>query len=422
MTIRILCGLAYPAEIVALFLYCKKMFSTKTEKSITIFSLIVGSIFLWLISALEQPLLNSILFFLVSLVYIRIVCRTNWKTALFHAGGLSIMLGSAELTARLCFIRLLAGQFLNTANTNIVYPLYLYTGKLLFLLFAMAFSRYLKKTVERTQMTLRGYAELFVAPAFTLFILLMLVRISQISTVNEESGRLLALTSIGLLLQMAGSYRMYRLLEEKNEKILKDQTELQRNAYMKEYHQMLLGKQQERSILIHDIRKHLNAIRILNEAGQPSKVEDYLEELLKSDAMAPLVRSDCDLFNAILEIYAGECRQKHILFQTDIRRGAVSRISDADMIALFCNILDNAVYACENCDRAFIELNASYNPKLMRTTIAMQNSFDSNAKDSGHGYGLKSVEKTAQKYQGYMETYSSDGDTIYHTVIVLHFA
>lgn len=52
---------------------------------------------------------------------------------------------------------------------------------------------------------------------------------------------------------------------------------LQKEADLAEYYQMLLSQNENQTILIHDIKKHLHSIAVLNENKEYDKTDAYYQ-------------------------------------------------------------------------------------------------------------------------------------------------
>ena len=57
---------------------------------------------------------------------------------------------------------------------------------------------------------------------------------------------------------------------------------LQKESDSVEYYEMMLAQNENQSILIHDIKKHLQSIRLLNEKNDSDKINDYIQQLMES--------------------------------------------------------------------------------------------------------------------------------------------
>lgn len=200
-----------------------------------------------------------------------------------------------------------------------------------------------------------------------------------------------------------------------------------------EYYQLLLSQNENQSILIHDIKKHLQSISLLNEKNETDKINAYINQLMHSTDLQETSRlCDHDMLNAILSRYKRQCSSQHIAFLTDIRHGTTEFISDTDLTSLFCNLLDNAIEATSGIPEAFIELNISQREKTPFVIITIINSSRTNPLSGenntlitskpdkrNHGFGIKSIRKVVNNYHGDLQMYYENKDSTFHTIITL---
>ena len=184
---------------------------------------------------------------------------------------------------------------------------------------------------------------------------------------------------------------------------------------------------------IHDMKNHLHSIELLNEQQDHKKVSAYIRQLMQSSDLKKSSRlCDHDLLNSILCRYKHQCNNSHISFHTDIRSGTMNFMTDNDITSLFCNLLDNAMEAAEGIPDSYIEVTASKKEKVPFVVIIVINSCRKNpfAKSGGqlttnktdtltHGFGLKSIQKTIEKYSGNMQMYYNEHTLTFHTIIRL---
>lgn len=211
------------------------------------------------------------------------------------------------------------------------------------------------------------------------------------------------------------------------------QISLQKESDSAEYYEMLLSQSENQSILIHDIKKHLQSIHTLNDQKENDKVHAYIEQLLSSsDLMEVSKLCDHEMLNTILSRYKRQCLSEHITLHTDIRSGSIHFLSDTDLTSLFCNLLDNAYEAACNIPDAFIEITAGKKEKTPFTIITVVNSCRVNPFDHAngrltttksdsakHGFGVKSIQKIVDKYHGNLEMYFDEETMTFHSVIML---
>ena len=208
---------------------------------------------------------------------------------------------------------------------------------------------------------------------------------------------------------------------------------LQKESALTDYYKMLHSQSENQSILIHDIKKHLQSIELLNEEKDHEKIGFYIQQLLLSSELKECSRiCDRELLNAILARYQRTCSEQGITFHADIRKGTTDFLSDSDLTPLFCNLLENALEAIGAIENPYIEISTGkreHSPFVLLTVVnsCRINPF-SNHNESlkttktdkqNHGFGLKSIRKIVEKYGGEMQMYYHEETLTFHTVITL---
>lgn len=195
----------------------------------------------------------------------------------------------------------------------------------------------------------------------------------------------------------------------------------------------MLMQNENQNILIHDIKKHLQSIDMLNSQKENRKISAYIHPLMNSSALQEVPRlCGHEMLNAILSRYQKQCADRQIAFHADIRNDTVNFLPDADLTSLFCNLLDNAIEAADDIPDSFIELNTGRREKTPFVVITVINSSKKNpfSARSGalstnkpnkqkHGFGLKSIRKIVNKYHGDLQMYYHPGTLTFHTIITL---
>lgn len=208
---------------------------------------------------------------------------------------------------------------------------------------------------------------------------------------------------------------------------------LQKESDSIEYYEMLLSETENQNILIHDIKKHLHSIELLNERHESDKISTYIHQLMDSSDLKESVRiCDNEMLNAILCRYQKQCAVKQISFLADIRSGVLQNIYHNELTSLFCNLLDNAIESAEKIPNSFIELTVRKKENLPFVVIVVINScrctptYDNNnlpishkLDHSKHGYGIKSIKKVVKHFQGDLQMYYDDNNATFHTIITL---
>ena len=174
--------------------------------------------------------------------------------------------------------------------------------------------------------------------------------------------------------------------------------------------------------LIHDIRHYMRTIGELAKEHQDETIINILRELnIEFEMSEKTIYCQNPVINAILSEKSASAKRREIDFDAYVEPGTeLKNIADGDMITILNNLLENALAASAQTkeksvivriysdnDGAFqvIKIQNYYTGKIMRT----QNGFLSTKPEQGiHGTGLKSVEKAARKYDGYLECFTEN--------------
>lgn len=353
-------------------------------------------------------------------------------TALFHSVIATISMCLSELV--------IVGIVSNLATNYYKSDIYLknlilltLTSKPLYFLFLLI-SHGLVKTPKNQGKTNAHEIILFsIIPLVSFWVALTFSSICYYAKLPDDINHMITISSILLLLSNIIIYGIYAHSTEKNREFTELQLQLQKENDSVSYYKMLLLQNEAQNVLIHDIKKHLQAIALLNQQNDPEKIASYIDNLVSSSDLQTGIRmSDNEFFNAILCRYKHYCTEHQISFHTDIRSGTVNFIAENDLISLFCNLLDNAVESAVKQPDSLIELHVAFKSEANLTVITVINScrinpfrksdgkLPSTKKDSmRHGFGLKSMNRIIQRYHGNMELYYDEEERLFHTIITL---
>jgi sensor histidine kinase regulating citrate/malate metabolism len=259
------------------------------------------------------------------------------------------------------------------------------------------------------------------------------INIGENTTLPPSLDWMITLSAVFLLAANLLMFGINQYNQKKNMEFTEMQLLLQQESDSARYYEMLRSQNENQRILIHDIKKHLQSIEMLNEQKEHNKISAYIQQLvLSSDLKESSRLCDHNMLNSILCRYMQQCTDSHITFHVDIRSGTTDFIADNDLTSLFCNLLDNAIAAAGSIPDSFIEINTSKREKTSFVVITVINSCRKNPflrKDrqlrtdktdkNRHGFGLKSIRKAVNKYHGNMQMYYNDDTLTFHTIITL---
>lgn len=209
----------------------------------------------------------------------------------------------------------------------------------------------------------------------------------------------------------------------------------------REYTNKLVGKQseyvkyiehlnKELQIMRHDSSAHYTALHFLLNSGKYEEAVTYLgelEESVKKYSELPVVTIS-DSLNAILYKAYSDCKEKDIAFNC-IVLAQVDKIRSSDLGILMYNLLNNAIEATSLCDKRLISLELkNYHCYLqckitntVREPVIKNNPelITSKKNKELHGFGMESIHRIVEKYDGYYENWDSDGE--FNQIIYLKY-
>ncbi len=180
----------------------------------------------------------------------------------------------------------------------------------------------------------------------------------------------------------------------------------------------------------HDYHNHMQAIKALLSMGKKEELSEYLDNLEKDlDSIDIAIRTGNVGLDAILSSKVSIARKNNIEVNCTAKVPQDLKVSDVHLCAIVGNLLDNAIEACE-------KITEGTAPRFIRIYIGLFKSqlyiSVSNAtcekhrrrlselvtsKLGEHGFGLRRIDKLAEKYDGYVNRKNEPG--IFATEVML---
>lgn len=442
MAYIVVCAVTYFAEGIILYLYASSLFTPHhggLRKNIFSLSILYLILFLLMI-CFQNRSINIIAFFLANFLYLLMQYSINWFLCIFHSAVITSLMAASEIIVYVIQRKFLSNSpaIGNVISETIVFGIF---SKLLyFIAVLLVFRTCIKRPVSHPQ---DKYSTLFLifVPCASIFTMIVMLNIIDRYTLSPLINNMIVLAFILLLFANLLVFCIYQYMEEKGEKYTQLMLLLQKEEAQAEYYEMLNIQNENQRILIHDIKKHLQSIEALNEKQEYDKIRSYIRQLtISSGLQETSIVCDHRLLNAILCRYSRECQEKQIAFHADIRSGSLDFLADNHVTSLFCNLLDNAIEAAHGIPDSYIELSCSIREKTPFTVITVINSckgdpfqtndsshkalmrqnLQTNKKNkSSHGFGLKSIRRTVNYYNGDIQMYYHADSNSFHTIITL---
>jgi len=233
-----------------------------------------------------------------------------------------------------------------------------------------------------------------------------------------EFGAAVLVFCVGLTLwiELANAYRFQLTYGEYSRQME------QKLLMQKQHYEELTQKMDEISKMRHDMRHHLRAVMAYAQQERYRELMEYLQEY--ASVMTKEEKKVCYCRNmavdAVIHFYAGELKQRGILFECDMMLPANISISDTDLCKIYGNLLENAVDAVKDQSteknpyvkiftkiknkKLLIEISNTYTNEIQRKEDRFYST-----KHGGFGIGTASVTEVVQKAGGYVTFCTEDG-------------
>ena len=367
-------GLIYFIEALIIWQYGVRMFPSKYSKSTELLWSILLYTIPFALSLVENIWLNIFSFIVINFVYILVIFKTAWHIALFHSAIVTAIMGITEILCSTFFTQFTYAFFedaLLPQNLILLAMVTKLTYHLALQIIASLFS------IENKTLSFLNLESsiLILIPFVSMIVMITFASICLSTRVSTPLTLLIGTCSILLLITNIVVFAIHNYTQEKSQKYVDLQLQLQKEYDLAEYYKLLIEQQENQSILIHDIKKHLNTIHLLNEQNDSKKIALYINQIIHSSELdTHLQVSDNEVLNALLSRYMQKCKLDHIEFIVDIRKQCLQFLEINDLTSLICNLLDNAFEAASLQENSYIELHISRKENTPFTLLTLTNS------------------------------------------------
>lgn len=277
---------AYSTEALILWQYASNLFKSKYPKRNEGILLVCLYIGLFFVSFLKQSFLNTVAFLLFNFIFIALMYQLKWYTALFHSAIASIIMGMSELLVYSIMSHFTPVFFAPKSFSQSEYfrhfIILIVSSKIIYFLILYILSHLLKSKNESSMQHSRTSLFLVSIPAVSIFVMLTFFAICENTNLSAYLDWMISISAILMLSINLIIFAINIYTQNQNINYTEMQLLLQKEQYSSEYYKMLLHQSENQNILIHDIKKHLNSIALLNEQGERQKVADYIERIVHS--------------------------------------------------------------------------------------------------------------------------------------------
>lgn len=238
------------------------------------------------------------------------------------------------------------------------------------------------------------------------------------------------ITSVGLILINFFIYYLYNMLSnmflvEFENRMLRQRVQ----SYAGQMDIMLQGEEKVKA-LRHDMKYHLNELKILASQNENKAIEDYIDDMEGFIANPnEIVSSGNAEINSVMNYMLQRAKQELNIVNVDVQLPkGVSHAFDINVI--LGNLLENAIDAATQTKEKRLDFCVELTQGFLRLRI--ENSYNGKTEqdhgrllttkaDKGlHGIGLENVRKIVEKYDGKMEIYP--GESRFCVMLILYMS
>lgn len=219
--------------------------------------------------------------------------------------------------------------------------------------------------------------------------------------------------------------RVARLYKEKQEKVLIEQ----QNKYYENQLQIINETQETSNILKHDMKNHLRSLFSDIKSGNLSEAQKHISDIVDVyESGTEIINTGYPAIDSLVNFKLQTAKQNGIRVSVNASLPSDLNLSSFDMTVILGNLLDNALQAVSLVtENGFIDFAIHYSKGMLlikvtnpfKTAIKREKGVivTSKADKENHGYGLKSVNETVEKYNGTVNI-NPDNDIFTVTVVL----
>lgn len=180
----------------------------------------------------------------------------------------------------------------------------------------------------------------------------------------------------------------------------------------------------------HDYHNHIQSIKAMIAMDKKEELSDYLDNLEKDlDSIDIAIRTGNVGLDAILSSKVSIARKNNIDVKCTAKVPSNLTVTDVHLCAIVGNLLDNAIEACEKINdrraQKFIRIYIGLFKSQLYISVSNSTCEKHRKKISElvtsklgeHGFGLRRIDKIAEKYDGYVNRKNEPG--VFATEVML---
>ena len=261
----------------------------------------------------------------------------------------------------------------------------------------------------------------------SLFLLLRLY-----NTYSVSSAYMLVSTSLVCLSNIVYT-ALFLSLVDRNETIRENSLVIQRLESDKKHFDTMNQYYEELSIWKHDMKKHLQALLSMTGSSDDSKeLSAYVSQIEQGLEQTPsFIHTGNPMFDNLLSIYCNRGKNYGIRITLDLVVPSLDFIDPADLCSIIGNMWENALEGCQRAQQqgisdpsitfqTYVNANHFILDLTNTSTTSPYTDLHSSKTGSGHGVGLKSIQKLTDQYHGVCDFLPKEGSFTARIALPVH--
>lgn len=390
--------------------------------------MIAGYIIYYAISLYKNTNIILISGFLIQFIIVRLAYKGKTSKILFQIVILTVLMMFGELIASLIIQQKLGIEIMN--NITVIEDfIFTVVSKIIYFIFVVIFRQV--SINKNKQYSSKEMIWLIILPITTCA---FLVFFNHLNGILPKTDELLCIAiSIMMILSTLVGYIISERMTTKNIEIQYLQSVASKHEMDNKSYQLIKEKYDEIRIMAHDFNKYCNSIEGLLSKGQNEALHITRDIKNKSKEFLLVEYTNNTALNILLSQKMKECNERDINFQLYVKDIDLSFIEEVDVIAIFANLIDNAIESCQlsSDKKIFLSINIMNDSYIIiridnnadNEPIIINNRLYTWKKDKeNHGIGFLSIQKAIAKYNGSMRwEYNSENHT-FTTIIMINIS
>lgn len=393
------------------FLFCRNIFGCRYSRKILYAAAYLLAVILMIgVNQLKNPYINMVYSFVSANAISMVMFNAKLKNAWLHNLLFWIIFIFCDMVTVIIW-SVIEGKTLQGILSD--YQLMIGSNMLNIIFMYISYRVYITIMQRHTVKAIRLKLSIFMIAmtAFEVFIV-----VSYASQITDRQGgiRILIILFGYLVMNIIFAYILNQLADAYRDKYELSLSERLCEMYLANYNE-ISQKYEESRAIIHDIKKHLMVVDNIKDSDKAAS-ESYLSDICqKMSSLFCGFQCSNKILSIVLSQKISYAKSKGIEVSVSADDVDINFIDDLDITAIFANLWDNAIEACEKIgddskkticmdirrinDFILVNISNSYNGELLKNS----EDYLSTKKDHD-GVGLKSIALSVEKYDGVFTT------------------